>query len=137
MLTQMVRVRPTIIISENTGSHISGLLFNMINEFWPELLQMGVIHKLNPPLIMATQKGVVHEFTTTQDYVEWAGKHPNHKHKYYKGLGSYETKDFKRFLETPEKYMVRISIEDDSDTEHLDIAFSRSMADVRKEWLVE
>lgn len=121
--------------SDADGAHIGGLLFNMINQFWPELFTLGVIHKLNAPLIIATAKKDVFEFSTVEEYHKWSEKGIKHVHKYFKGLGSYETKDFKRFLENEAKYMVQITVQDLEDIAALDIAFDKTKADERKVWL--
>ena len=122
--------------SDIDGLHISGLFFNMMHEFWPELFSMGLVYKLYTPLIIATQKGKVFEFFDSTSYNKWANENPGHKYKYYKGLGGFDTKDFKRFLQNQEKYMVRVDILDKSDTDALDIAFDKKLADARKEWLL-
>lgn len=119
----------------NIGSHISGLIFNMINEFWPELFTIGVMCKITPPLIMATAGKNSFEFFTSNEYSDWAKTAPKHSHKYFKGLGTYSTKDFKRFLADP-KYSVTITVTDKTDIEALNIAFDKSKADERKEWLL-
>lgn len=119
------------------GAHISGLLFNMIYTFWPELFTLGVMYRMNTPLIVAQTNGKSVEFFDTLSYTAWAEENPKHKRKYHKGLGGFDTKDFKRFLSEPEKYLVQITIEDEADVEALDIAFDKSKADARKEWLVE
>jgi DNA topoisomerase-2 len=117
------------------GQHIFGLIINMINEFWPELITMGVICKLNPPLIIAQQGKNTVEFFGTSEYTVWSETAGKHSHKYFKGLGSYATKDFKRFL-VDSKYSVKITATDKADFEALDIAFDKSKADARKDWLL-
>lgn len=117
------------------GSHIAGLFFNMMHQFWPELFTLGAIYRMNTPLIIATVGKVTHEFFNVASYTDWALTAPKHKHKFYKGLGGYDTKDFKRFLDNDQKYLVQITIEDDEDVKALDIAFDKKMADQRKIWL--
>ena len=118
------------------GFHIFGLLCNMFNEFWPELFTLGVIHKINPPVIVAKAGKKSLEFFNTKDYHEWAESNPKHTKDYFKGLGTYQTTDFKRFL-TDEKYTVKITVNDKTDIDALDIAFSKTKADERKEWLLK
>lgn len=119
------------------GMHISGLFFNMINQFWPELFELGVIYRMRTPLIIATKGSKIFEFFNTEDYNDWAALNPGHSHKYYKGLGGYNTKDFKRFLAAEDEYLQQIVVVDDADIAALDIAFDKSKADDRKVWLQE
>lgn len=119
------------------GSHIAGLFFNMIHQFWPELFKLGAIYRMNTPLIIATAGKQTFEFFNVNAYSAWAVNNPNHKHKFYKGLGGYDTKDFKRFLNDESKYLVQITIEDQTDVDALDTAFDKSKADQRKLWLTE
>lgn len=118
------------------GFHIAGLLMNMINEFWPELFTLGVVHKINPPVIVAKAGKKTHEFFNAVEYASWSATAPKHTKDYFKGLGTYQTEDFKRFL-TDEKYTVRIEVSDKYDIDALDIAFDKSKADERKEWLLQ
>lgn len=118
------------------GAHIAGLIFNMINEFWPELFTLGVIHKLNPPLIIAKAGKKSVEFFTADEYSTWSVQNPKHTKDYFKGLGTYQTEDFVRFL-TDEKYTVKIIVQDSADIEALNVAFDKSKADERKEWLLQ
>lgn len=119
------------------GMHIRGLLINMFNEFWPEIIEMGMLRIMSTPLIIATLKGKKFEFFQKQEYIDWSEKNPGNVKRYYKGLGGFITKDFKVFLDTPEKYMVKLTIEDASDIKALDMAFSKDkgMSDLRKDWL--
>lgn len=119
------------------GSHIAGLFFNMIHQFWPELFTLGVIYRMNTPLIVATVGTKKFEFFNVASYTAWAETGPKHKHRFYKGLGGYDTKDFKRFLDNDKDYLVQITIKDQTDIDALDIAFDKKKADARKVWLME
>lgn len=119
------------------GSHISGLLFNMLNEFWPELFGFGIVHKLNTPLIEVKEGKQELEFFNSLAYQEYAAKGKKHTMQYHKGLGGFETKHFKRFLSDLPRYMVRLTMPDQADKNALDIAFDKKKANDRKEWLLE
>lgn len=125
------------ILSDNDadGQHIRGLLINMMNEFWPEVIQMGLLHIMITPLVIAELKNKKFEFFHQSEYTSWAKENPGHRHSYYKGLGGFMTKDFKEFLHNPDRYMMKLTIEDASDIERLDMAFDKSKADDRKMWL--
>jgi DNA topoisomerase-2 len=120
------------------GFHIRSLLMGFFARFWPELYEMGVIHHFNTPLYMTVQaKGVVNEFFTQEEYDKWAKTAPKHKADYYKGLGGFDTSDFKRFLENREQYLTKVTGLKKEDIARLELAFSGEMADDRKEWLSE
>lgn len=118
------------------GSHICGLIINMFNEFWPDLLKQGLLYKLKTPLIVATEGKNQHEFFSKSEYELWNKKDKPHKIKYHKGLGGWQTKDFKRFLNDP-KYLEQITFSDEEDLDCIDLAFNKKRADDRKDWLAE
>lgn len=118
------------------GMHIRGLMFNMFNHYWPELFDLGVICVLSTPLIIATTKKDTHEFFSTAEYKAWSETAPKHTSKYFKGLGTFDTKMFKKYLTDP-SYIVTMSPLDDADRASLAMAFDEDKADVRKVWLSE
>lgn len=118
------------------GAHIAGLLINMLQQFWPNLIKEGFIQRLNTPLIVATKGKTKHEFMDRLSYEEWAKTNSKHSMKYYKGLGSFMTKDFDKFLSN-EKYHEELTFEDDGDFNSIDLAFDRTMANERKVWLAD
>lgn len=122
--------------SDLDGHHISGLIFNMFHEFWPELFELGVIHKLTAPVIMCQANKTRHEFKSKLDYEQWAKTSPKHTKDYYKGLGSYSTADFKRFL-NDSSYLVKVTASTKEDVAALNTAFDKTKADERKAWLLE
>ena len=85
------------------GSHIKGLLINMIATKWPYLCKhKGFIQTMNTPIIKATKKGTrknpkIEIFYTIPEFKQWRRKRENdtgnnHISKwdvhYYKGLGT-------------------------------------------------
>lgn len=118
------------------GSHIRGLLINMFHELWHELLKIqGFVTYMATPIVKATKGKQLKSFYTQYDYEEWRktdasrGWHV----KYYKGLGTSTRDEAKEYFKTlnmiPYKYTGDIS--DIS----IDLAFNKSKADSRKEWL--
>lgn len=118
------------------GSHISGLFMNFINEFWPNLLELGFVCRLNTPLIVTAIGKTKFEFFSDKEYREWSLTNPKHSKKYYKGLGGFNTADFKKFLREPQ-YTLQVEISSSDDIKYLDIAFAKGKADERKDWLME
>ena len=123
--------------SDVDGAHICGLLLNMFNEFWPELIEMGAVYRFQTPLIKVNHNKKDLEFFVERDYLEWKDKNNNPKHtfKYYKGLGLWKTKDFKVFLDNMDKYLIPMTFDDQEDRDILNLLFDKSKADERKTWL--
>jgi DNA topoisomerase-2 len=119
------------------GFHISGLLINMFHKFWPELFEMGIMYRLRTPLIIVKLGKEELEFFDENVFKKWKMENTNKKFtsKYYKGLGSFKTPDFKKILHNYEKYLVPLTIEDDDDRECVDLAFNKKRSDDRKVWL--
>jgi DNA topoisomerase-2 len=121
------------------GFHICGLLMNIIDHFWPELFDMGFVHILRTPVILVTMKDKSElEFFTERDFREWAagdGAKLKWSMKYYKGLSSWKTPQFATFLENLDKYLFKITMEEEEDKQAIDLAFNSQRADDRKVWL--
>lgn len=122
------------------GSHISGLLLNLFDKFWPELFSLGVIHIFRTPLVKVTLKNKeVLEMFTEREFKEWENTE-GHKlkgwsHKYYKGLGTSTANEFKGYFESMDNYLFTISLDDSEDKDAIDLAFNGQRADDRKKWL--
>lgn len=113
-----------------------GLLLNMFQQFWPSVLMDEVVYRLKLPLIIATYKGKEYEFNDKESYEKWQHRSDPHKMKYFKGLGSYSSTQFSKFINSP-SYLQKVSYNGKKSFDALDMAFSRKMADDRKEWLIE
>ncbi len=87
------------------GSHIKGLLINMLEYFWPELLQIpGFIKAYNTPIVKAWKstdknKTNIKTFYSLTEYENWKQSMKDStgkwEHKYYKGLGTSTGKESK------------------------------------------
>tara|TARA_B100000929_G_scaffold290599_1_gene284877 strand:+ start:34403 stop:36253 length:1851 start_codon:yes stop_codon:yes gene_type:complete len=117
------------------GSHICGLIVNMFQQFWPNLLKEGMVYRLRTPLIVATKNKKEYEFFSREEFQKWASKNPNHSYKYYKGLGSWTTKAFKKFL-NDENYHEQLTYDSEDDFKSVDLAFDKSKSNARKDWLL-
>jgi len=118
------------------GSHIRGLVINMFHELWHKLIEIdGFVTYMATPIVKATKGRQVKSFYTQYDYEEWRktdasrGWHV----KYYKGLGT-STRDeakeyFKALNMIPYKYTGDVS------DESIELAFNKTKADNRKDWL--
>ena len=132
-----LRFGKIVILSDQDldGFHVSSLLINFFAYFWPELFELGMIYRMNTPLVVANIKGVERNFWTDEDYEEWAKTAPKHEASRFKGLGKFKTPRFKKILEDRENYLVRIGKLEDVDMKGISLAFKGSQADERKEWL--
>jgi len=122
------------------GAHISGLLINLFDHFWPELFEMGFVHILRTPIVKVYVKDkVVHEFFTEREFKDWVKKDGEKlrgwTHRYFKGLGTTKTPDFKPYMESLDRYLFKISVRDKDDKAAIDLAFNGQRADDRKSWL--
>jgi DNA topoisomerase-2 len=117
------------------GSHIRGLLINMFHELWHELIKIpGFLTYMATPIVKAT-KGTQHKtFYTQYAYEEWRKTDAARgwKVKYYKGLGTSTRDEAKEYFKVPN--IVPYEYAEDSD-ERIDLAFNKSKADDRKDWL--
>jgi DNA topoisomerase-2 len=122
------------------GSHISGLLINLFDQFWPELFDLGVIHIFRTPLVKVFVKGkTVKQFFTEREFKDWehaeGEKLKGWSHKYYKGLGTSSDKEFTEYLDNMEEYLFRLDVKTQEDRDAIDLAFNGQRADDRKVWL--
>lgn len=122
------------------GAHISGLLINLFDHFWPELFELGVIQIFRTPLLKVTLKNKqVIEFFTEREFKDWeqaeGQKQKGWSFKFYKGLGTSTAAEFKGYFEKMDDYLFGIDIEDKDDKDAIDLAFNSQRADDRKVWL--
>ena len=120
------------------GSHIKGLCINFIAYLWPSLLKIpGFIGFMNTPILKATKSNKTLQFYTQGDYDAWKEVNENgkgYKIKYYKGLGTSTSKEFKEYFK--EKRVVSF-VEAEDDGSLIDKVFNKTKADERKQWLVK
>jgi DNA topoisomerase-2 len=113
---------------------------NMFDHFWPELFTMGFVHILRTPVVVVTLKDKSElEFFTEHDFNAWKTadgmKLKGWSSKWYKGLSSWKTPQFAKFLENLDMYLFKVTMEDEEDKNSIDLAFNGTRADDRKEWL--
>lgn len=120
------------------GSHIVGLFINLLYEFWPEMFEMGMVYRFITPLVKVKMGKKDLEFFNEESFHDWENDDtPKQKYtsKYFKGLGTSKTADFKQYLANMDKYMIPLTIEDDDDRDAISLAFDENRSDDRKEWL--
>ena len=137
---------------DHDGSHIKGLIINVFDHLWPQLLNNHFISSMLTPIIKATKGKRSNSFYTIQEYEVWK-KTVNKKGwkiKYYKGLGTSTTKEAKEYFKDlkivnyshSEEGVIEteqtdgfIQINSDKTKCKIDLAFNKKRADDRKQWL--
>jgi len=116
------------------GSHIKGLILNMLECLWPSLLKIpNFIGFMNTPILKASKGNQCVSFYNEQEYELWKEKNPSGwRIKYYKGLGTSSSTEFKAYFKT--KRVVNVDIEENDDNE-IDMVFNKKKSDLRKDWL--
>jgi len=123
------------------GSHIKGLLINLIQHWWPSLHKReGFLKEFVTPIVKVSKGGECHQFFSMREFEQWKDKTPNAKswsQKYYKGLGTSTTAEAKEYFKKISDHSLSFDFEDDKDDECIDLAFNKKRADDRKEWINE
>merc|ERR1719230_2531655 len=123
------------------GSHIKGLLVNFFHFWWPDLLKDGNFMKEFVTPIVKVRKGdQTITFFTQNEYEEWKENNDNGKGwhmKYYKGLGTSTAAEAKEYFSAMDDHRLQFTWKGSKDGELIDMAFSKSRADDRKQWMNE
>lgn len=118
------------------GSHIKGLCVNFLSYLWPSLLEIdNFIGYMNTPILKATKLNLSVNFYNSGEYEKWKTENENGKGfkiKYYKGLGTSTSKEFKEYFK--DKRLVHFVLAENDDTT-IDKIFNKQKADERKQWL--
>jgi DNA topoisomerase-2 len=121
------------------GSHIKGLLVNFFHFWWPDLLKEGnFLKEFVTPIVKVSKAGNTISFFTQNEYEEWKKKNDEGKGwsmKYYKGLGTSTAAEAKQYFADMEQHRLGFSWTGNKCGEFIDMAFSKSRADDRKQWM--
>ncbi|KMZ83701.1 DNA topoisomerase 2 [Plasmodium vivax Brazil I] len=120
------------------GSHIKGLLINMIHKFWPSLLKhKGFLSEFVTPIVKVQKGNQEHSFFTIAEYEQWkeSTNLVGWKIKYYKGLGTSTDKEFKQYFSDIKNHKIMFLWTGDRDGDSIDMAFSKKRIEDRKLWL--
>jgi len=124
---------------DHDGSHIKGLLINMIQHWWPSLFKLdGFLKEFRTPIIKATKADREVQFFTISDYEKWKKENQDGKGwtiKYYKGLGTSSSKEGKEYFQRIELHRSSFRRRGEKDDEAVDMAFNKKRADDRKDWI--
>ena len=121
------------------GYSIRALLLNSFYKFWPEIFDMNIVYILNTPIVKVKYKKELINFYDELEFKKWKDEHKNEKYesRYYKGLGTSSSSEWKEYLSNLEQNLEIVTTEGVSDSEIFNLHFSKDsgMADKRKTWL--
>jgi DNA topoisomerase-2 len=117
------------------GNHIRGLLINLFDTYWPELLKMDFLYDFVTPIIKATKGKVSKYYYKVGEYEKDKEKLRGYDLKWLKGLGTLEPDEMKEFFKKIDKHLIRFHYDTDETEELIDMLFNGKRADDRKEWL--
>ena len=118
------------------GSHIKGLGLNLFESLWNSLVKIpDFIGYMNTPILKAKKGNQVKEFYNEGEFNEWKKTNDpkNWTIKYYKGLGTSTSKEFKEYFQ--HKKIVSFSSTGETSSSKIDMIFNKKRSDDRKEWL--
>ena len=119
------------------GSHIKGLGVNLFDSEWNSLLSLpDFIGFMNTPILKATKGKESLLFYNDGQYNKWKQENSTQgwKIKYYKGLGTSTSNEFKEYFKD-KKFIYFNKSENSSNA--IDMAFNKKRAGDRKDWLEE
>ncbi len=123
---------------DNDGSHIKGLLINLFETFWKELLELEFIYEFVTPIMKIEKGKELKFFYKLEEYEKWKkSKSSGWFSTYYKGLGTIEPHEAKDFFKNINKHLIKICYDQPEETKNIvDLVFRQKRADDRKEWLL-
>ncbi|OAV87385.1 hypothetical protein PTTG_29452 [Puccinia triticina 1-1 BBBD Race 1] len=124
---------------DHDGSHIKGLIINFLDYFFPSLLEIpGFLVEFITPIVKVTKKKEEISFFTMPEFEKWKEENDGGRgwtSKYYKGLGTSDAKDAKKYFSRMSSHRIKFAPTQENDRSLIDMAFNKKKADDRKEWL--
>jgi len=122
------------------GYQIRSLLLNMFHKFFPELFELGIICILNTPIVKVQHKKKSINFYSLDKFNEWKESNTGFTFKYYKGLGTSTSKEWKEYFDETslDNNLMVVSTGIDSDvpgTFKLMFSKEKGMTNLRKDWM--
>ena len=128
---------------DHDGSHIKGLIINLFDHFWPNLLRNKdvFIGQFRTPITKAfhKKKGSV-PFYSLGEYEQWrngpaSSELKQWRIKYYKGLGTSTAAEAREYFSSFDAHVSWFEPASEQDIDSIDKAFSKSRASNRREWI--
>lgn len=128
---------------DHDGSHIKGLVINLLHTFWPSLLKIDFLSQFVTPVtkVKDNTAGTYHEFHSIPEYNIWAEKRQkelgfrNWTVRYYKGLASHDTEDAPEYLSN-ENNVKTFAYTGPQDFNAITLAFSADRVHDRRQWIM-
>ena len=118
------------------GSHIKGLGINIFDSEWKSLINIPeFIGYMNTPILKASKGNLIKEFYNNGEFESWKKDNDikNWNIKYYKGLGTSTSFEFKEYFK--KRKMVYFVSSGDECSCNIDMVFNKKRSNDRKEWL--
>ncbi|KAG5443900.1 DNA topoisomerase 2-alpha, variant 2 [Clonorchis sinensis] len=123
---------------DQDGSHIKGLIINFVHCNWPNLLKHNVLEEFITPIVKVFKGKDELSFYSLPEFEEWQRSTTNWhtwRIKYYKGLGTSSGKEAKQYFSDMIRHRIRFRYTGSEDDASIQLAFDRSKASERKNWL--
>jgi len=130
--------KDNILVHNCDGDHIRGLILNLFDVFWPELLRMDFIYNFTTPIVkLYDDRKFCKYFYKLKDWEDYRKNNNTIKYnfKYFKGLGTIEPIEMKEFFKKIDKHLVRFHYDKPETEDLLDMLFNSKRSDDRKDWL--
>jgi len=127
--------KDNILVHNCDGNHIRGLLINLFDTYWPELLRMDFVYDFATPIIKATKGKIYKYYYKLSDYQKDRSNLRGCDIKWIKGLGTIEPDEMKEFFKKINKHLVRFHYDKEETKDMIDMLFNSKRADDRKDWL--
>lgn len=121
------------------GTHITALIMNILDVFFPELLRMDFLYQFVTPIIRAVKNKDTKYFYKFEDYNIWKDKPESKGYniKYFKGLGTINNVEAKLFFSNIDNHLIPFKFRGEEKTRDvIDMVFNKNRADERKTWLM-
>jgi DNA topoisomerase-2 len=121
------------------GSHIKGLCINLFHSEWASLTKIpGFLSFMNTPILRAKKGAQTMLFYNDGEYNTWKNSFGEDGHtgwnvKYFKGLGTSTSAEFKNYFAN--KKIVDFVYSGANSDDTIDKIFNKKRADDRKQWL--
>ena len=118
------------------GFHIKALLINFIDAGWSHLLKDIFVGSILTPIVKVSKSNEKLSFYTHKEYIDWKETEQakgNWQIKYYKGLGTSTASEAREYFRNLK--VLNYINKSENDSKALELAFKKTEADQRKEWI--